>query len=336
MVLPLPSSLERLQQPHGPRTVATCCPAHHDTDPSLVLWSNGGAQCMACGWRAAWRAEAGRLVLYPAQGYRTHHHKPHQHGITTTKHPPQHRARRAGPLGGYVATRSTASQHVGSTLAAWQQADGSWATARSPGHRLAGGPLEALAVAEARAAGPAATTQALEAAAYGGDLPSRALVPDRLLSVSCVRRAGPGWRAPWQPVLQRWMLVDLDDVQELDSCGPELGHQLAQAALADAEVGDRVAVVRTGPTGLQLWLELAQPRHSPAAWCALAEVRSWHAQLGARLLAVAHSLGASGGHPDASACAAGRWGRRPGWRVVDGKATRAALLHVAIAGDRTV
>lgn len=333
LLLPLPSSVQRLQGSTGLRTVAICCPAHHDTDPSLVLWANGGAQCMSCGWRAAWRAQADRLLLYPSTGCSRPRHNAHHHGIAITKDPTQHEAQPAGTLGGYVATRSTAAQHAGSTLAAWQQEDGSWATARSAGHRLAGCPLQALAVAEARAAGPAATAHAQEAAAYGAGLPSRALLPDRLISVSCVRRAGAGWRAPWQPVLQRWMLVDLDDVQDLDSCGPQLGAELAQVAQADPEVGAGVAVVRTGPTGLQVWLQLAQPRHSPAAWCAQPVVREWHAQIGARLLAVAQRLGASGGHSDPSACAAGRWARRPGWRIVDGEAVRATLVHVAIAGD---
>jgi hypothetical protein len=333
LVLPLPSSVQRLQGSTGPRTVAICCPAHHDTDPSLVLWANGGAQCMSCGWRAAWRARADRLLLYPSQGAGVLCQNTAAQQITTTKHPTIRTQQPAGTLGGYVATRSTAAQHAGSTLAAWQQAGGSWATARSTGHRLAGSPLEALAQAEARAAGPAATAHAQDAAAYGAGLPSRALLPDRLISVSCVRRAGAGWRAPWQPVLQRWMLVDLDDVEGLDSCGPQLGAELAQVAQADSEVGAAVAVVRTGPTGLQVWLQLAQPRHSPAAWCAQPVVRSWHERLGARLLAVAHKLGATGGHSDPSACAAGRWARRPGWRIVDGKAFRATLVHTAIASD---
>lgn len=324
VVLPRPAALGRLQAAQGPRTVAVCCPAHSDRHPSLVLWGNGGGQCMACGWRVAWVATASQLVLHPAQGQRLPAQGAHHHSAATTNTPPRGAAPSTGPVGGLVATRSSCTAHVGATLAAWQDKASRWQLARSPGHRLAGDPAHALAVAERRSAGPAATDRAQVAVVAGPGLPGRALLPDRLMSVSCMGRAS--WRDRWEARVQRWMLVDLDDVQGLDSCGPALGSALAAAALADHEVGQRVAVVRTGPTGLQVWVELAAPRHSPATWCRLPEVRRWHASLGARLLAVAHGLGAAAGHPDASVCAAGRFGRRPGWRVVRGKAYRSHLL----------
>lgn len=284
---------------------------------------------MSCGWRVAWAAQGQQLQLHPARGHQ-HHHNPHQHRTATTNSPPRgapsQRTAQAAPVGGLVATRSTASLHIGATLGAWQGKAGQWQLSRSRGHRLAGGPLQALQVAEARSAGPAATGKAQDAAVFAGpDLPGRAVLPDRLLSVSCMSRRS--WSERWEARLQRWVLVDLDDVQGLDACGPALGSRLAQVALQDGEAGRQVAVVRTGPTGLQVWLQLAQPRHSPAVWSQHPEVRAWHHDLGQRLLQAAHSLGASGGYPDASACAAGRFGRRPGWRMMpDGSAFRAHLL----------
>jgi hypothetical protein len=196
---------------------------------------------------------------------------------------------------------------------------------------VAGGVLQALQYAEQASSTPAAHDRAHEAAMFGAGLPSRAVLPDRLLSVSTMGRAqGGGWSTPMVPRCQQWVLVDVDDVQ-LPEQAHALGPALAAAVRADAEASGRCAVVRTGPTGLQVWVELAHARHSAATWHQLPEVRAWHAALGERLLAVAQAHGAQGGHADASACAAGRFGRRPGWRLVDGAPYRAHLLHVVSA-----
>ena len=110
---------------------------------------------------------------------------------------------------------------------------------------------------------------------------------------------------------------DLDGLDHLD--GEELGAALLAGALADTEAGDRGAVVRTGPTGLQIWIQLQEPRHSPGVWFSQECVEDWHSSLGGRLLSIAQDLGAVGGQNDLSACAAGRWGRRPGWRMTGGQ-----------------
>ena len=144
--------------------------------------------------------------------------------------------------------------------------------------------------AEQRSAGESATIKAHEAHLYNDPhLPGRALLPDVLMSVSCMRRAS--WQDQWKAKTQRWMLIDLDDVEGLDRCSADLGERLSFLAMQDPEVGGSVAVVRTGPTGIQVWVELEPARHSPVEWCQLPEVRRWHAELGELLLDECHRQG---------------------------------------------
>jgi hypothetical protein len=318
----------------GARTATVCCPLHGDRTPSLVLWASGGAQCMACQQqdgtapRWAWLPAGEQVRLLPASRTSTtssysRHNKSPQVGARVPS------AQTGGPVGGYVARGPVHSGHTSALLRACTSSTGRTLTWRTPGSRAVGGVLAALERAEAHSSTPAAQQNAREAATFGAGLPARAVLPDRLLSVSTMGRApGGGWATPQVPRCQQWVLVDVDDVQ-LPEAAHALGTALAAAVQADAEASGRCAVVRTGPTGLQVWVELAHARHSAATWHQLPDVRAWHAALGARLLAVAHAHGAQGGHADASACAAGRFGRRPGWRLVDGAPYRAHLLHVA-------
>jgi len=331
VVLTAPRAVQRLQRPEGPRALAVCCPAHRDRSPSLVLWRSGGALCMSCGWRAAWKIDGSRLLLFESC-------RPQLAENVdlvcagTTKDPPQQRqpSRRPGaqlldgPVGGMIATRTAAARHVGASLGAWSDSAGRWRLARTPGHRLAGDPVSALRVAESRSAGDAESGRAHDAAYMRGDLPGRAVLPDRLMSVSCMTRRS--WVEPWRAVCQRWVLIDLDDVESLDDCADTLGDELLREAFSDPEIAGSGAVVRTGPTGLQIWLKLRHARHTPGVWTRRVDVQSWHARLGAQLLGVARRLGARAGHADPAVCDAGRFGRRPGWRIVDGGLYRSHLL----------
>lgn len=330
LVVPCPPQVAELQHRS---TVAMACPCHHDRHPSLVLWANGGAQCMVCrdgagrAARWAWQVQGGQLLLYPAG---QHTHTPRRSAAVAARHNKDPQNGPGAPVGGMVATRSTCTGYTTAQLAAYCDERGQWRLARSAGHRAAGDPLAVLRVAEQRSSGPAACERAQVVAVAGGDLPSQALLPTPLLSVSCMGRRI--WAEPWQARVQRWVLIDLDDVQGLDRCGAQLGQQVAAAAAADPQASGRVAVVRTGPTGLQVWVELADARHSPVQWFQQPAVRRWHAALGCRLLEVVHGLGGLGGHADTSACAAGRYGRRPGWRLVGGQLYRAHLLHILQRG----
>ena len=321
--------IQRLTQQHS-KTIAIKCPAHHDTKPSLVLWHNGGALCMSCGWRGAWKACGEHIRLFesgPKQG--------DCRALTipaTTKYPPSRGEQAQGPVGGLVASVVRCTQYIGATLRAYPvraSRGAEWATARSPGHRLRGlSPLSPLQVAETRSQGPHASEVASVAAlCTSADVPSRYLLADPLISVSCMGRRSR--HDDWTPIAQRWMLFDLDDIKGLDQCDQSLlGPAIAKEALEDKEVGNNVAVVRTSKTGLQVWVELDKPRHSPRKWCSHPDVRQWHQSLGERLLGIVHRLGASEGHPDTSACGAGRFGRRPGWRISEGgELYRSRLLY---------
>jgi hypothetical protein len=334
--VPAAAALRRLRA--GARTATVHCPLHDDRTPSLVLWASGGAQCMACQLedgppRWAWlpAGDGQHVRLLPATGASTA-------GTRTStapapcrynKSPPMRPAPApAGPVGGCVARGPVHSGHVTALLRAHTDAAGHTRTWRTPGARAAGGVLAALVRADAASRTQAARDRAHDAALFGAGLPARAVLPDRLLSVSTMGRPpGAGWATPQVPRCQLWVLLDLDDLQlPADTSG--LGAALAAVVASDAEASGRCAVVRTGPTGLQVWVELAHARHSAATWHQQPAVRAWHAALGARVLAAAHAHGAQGGHADASACAAGRFGRRPGWRLVDGAPYRAHLLHV--------
>lgn len=318
----------------GARTASVHCPMHDDSTPSLVLWANGGAQCMACQQgdgtapRWAWVARGTQLHLLPANGTSTasalHQHNKSPHGAAQVPS-----AQPSGPVGGHVVRGAVHSGNISALLRAAVSRTGRILTWRTPGSRAAGGVLPALLLAEAHSSTPAAQQRAQEAAVYGAGLPARAALPDRLLSVSTMgRAAGASWSAPQVPRCQQWVLVDLDDVQ-LPAQAQALGLALAATVRTDSEASGRCAVIRTSPTGVQVWVELQEARHSAAAWHQLPDVRAWHAALGARLLSTAREHGAQGGHADASACAAGRFGRRPGWRLVGGVPYRAHLLCVS-------
>lgn len=317
----------------GARTATVRCPLHDDRTPSLVLWASGGAQCMACQQqdgtapRWAWLAAGQQVRLLPATRTSTAQQR-HQHN----KSPQVAQAATVQPVGvpvgGCVVRGAVHSGHTAALLRAATTHCGRVATWRTAGSRAAGGVLAALQRADASSCTPAATQRAHDAALFGAGLPGRAVLPDRLLSVSTMGRApGGGWATPQVPRCQQWVLLDIDDVQLPAACGG-LGHAIAAVVAADGEASGRCAVVRTGPAGLQVWVQLAHARHSATTWHQHPAVRRWYTTLGARVLAAARAHGAQGGHVDTSACAAGRFGRRPGWRLVGGAPYRAHLLHV--------
>ena len=303
------------------RTVAVSCPHHHDRDPSLVLWSNGGAKCLSCGWRGAWSLGPDSVRLHTSPGSRPHRGR---YNIR----PPQHTTpSQEGPVGGCVSTRSNTRTTVGVRLTEYQTREGDWRRTRSRGHALRGDLLEVLERAEARSLGDSAQESAAWASwTCGGDLPGRAVVPDLLVSTSSMGRSH--WRDRWEARIQRWVLVDLDGVEGLDTAAGTLVSTMEEVVRQDPESSGRMAVVRTSGDGLQVWVELAQARHSPRTWCALVEVRQWYRSLASRLLQAAHQCGASGGVVDSSSLGAGRYGRRPGWRWKQGQVYRSHLLGV--------
>lgn len=310
------------------RTVAVSCPHHRDRDPSLVLWSNGGAVCLSCGWRAAWAEDGDHLLLHSSGGPREPRSGRGRYNLRPPKaEPSQEVTPRTGPVGGHVATKARTRTVVGATLSAYQDRDGTWRRSRSQGHQLRGDLLDVLERAERASHGEAATDRAGWArVVVGEDLPGRAVLPDLLVSTSSMGRSH--WMDPWEARVQRWTLVDLDGVEDLDRTGPGLVEALARVVQEDPEASGRLAVVRTSTTGLQVWVELALPRHTPGRWCGLPEVQGWFRRLGGRLLQEVRRLGGRGGEVDPSSLVAGRFGRRPGWRWKSGDAYRSHLLGV--------
>jgi hypothetical protein len=183
-------------------------------------------------------------------------------------------------------------------------------------------------------AGPVAESTAWVASSRASSLgvDPRAFLPDRYLSVSPMRATRfalrPLRRSPtgslahptrFEAGRQEWILFDLDDLD------PALGWDPApfcaavrRRAEADDRLSGRLAVVRTSHGGLQVWTQLARPEPSSRLWWTREGVREWYAQIAESILADARRSGRSGGYVDHSAAAAGRYGRRPGWRLLDG------------------
>jgi hypothetical protein len=317
------SQIQRLRET---RTLAVKCPVHNDKDPSLVLWSNGGGMCMSCGWRASWRIFDGRLFCKSASTQIRIGQSADRQRITTTNTPYRPGTSSAGPVGGHVATRSTNTRHAGSLLREWQDCDGNWHRARSSGHKLSGDLIDILVRSEAASLGNAAE-KAADSHFYFNSLPDRAVIADKLVSTGCVVRSnGPGWSGQWNASVQRWVLIDLDDLHFAGSSFA--ASRLAAVIDSDNECSGRFAVVQTSLNGLQVWVELAAPRFKPARWFEKPCVRQWYARLANGLLDAVRSQGVSGGYADKSSCGVDRWGRRPGWRMKDGQLFRSSLLHV--------
>lgn len=194
-------------------------------------------------------------------------------------------------------------------------------------------------------------------------------LPTDILSVSAMRPSG--WRevkttsgdgasvpTGWEPSAQQWVFFDLDDVDglggvdgdgdalEVDAYGrDELKSSVAtRAATAmirvvrrSVELSGVCMVLRSGPCGLHIWAELREVRENPRGWFANAATRDWYARIGARLLDAARKAGASGGSVDMSSCAAGRFARRPGWRIRSdsGAPFRSHIITVATSRVRS-
>ena len=338
----------------GKRTVAVPCPFPHnhknsDRTPSLVLWRPnrdgvGGALCMVCkthhGAPVAWavRYHQDEAVLYATRA------EPMEPKTTLQAPHTRHRHNKhpiggiGGPIGGCVGPvlPQQSGCFVGARLDA-TRCGHSLSIHRSSGSRLSGNPLVALRWSDSRSRGDAAADRA---AFVQWVLPERADVVSeewlstRLCSVSTM--APKGWvdtrNGPmpigWSPKRQGWVLLDLDGIDALDAVEQSVGEAVSRVVRRDQECSGRLAVVRTGPVGLQVWVELREVRHSPTKWHRNPNVISWYADLGKRVLCAVRALGATSGLVDSTSCAAGRFGRRPGWRLLeDGSLFRSRLLH---------
>jgi hypothetical protein len=351
-VVPLPGRLRASRGPSARRTAATRCPLtnnhkHADRSPSLVLWRNGasetgGAMCMSC--RVAWgvRYTTTHAHLYPTMKRgNTEPQLPQNTALSEDQHNKNLVHTRSTPVGGFVGSRQATTTYVGACLRT-HVADGLATTRRSIGNAIAGDPLSALQWSESRSKGSSAEDKALVVGKVLGGTTlntQKHLVPTSVCSVSQMRAsewesATWGTRpAKWEACEQRWVLFDLDGLENIPTNKDKLTDAILRVVRRDSEVSGKAAIVQTGPVGLQIWVELREARHSPARWFSVEAVSAWYRSLGERMLQATRRVGTSCGKVDMASCAPGRFGRRPGWRLLaDGTVFRSSLLGVAKHG----
>lgn len=321
------------------RTIAVSCPHHHnhkkgDKNPSLILWrpdsnGRGGAMCMVCKDKdgnpltmSAYH-RGNKVILRSKSEHGSHHTKPvlhHRHN----KYPI---GGSIGPVGGRVAS-SGGGVFIGAKLATRGSR-----TARSVGSRLSGDPIRVLKWSDSRSRGKTESERAafIRYMSDGtNELSEQFETP--LCSVSSMSpsvwhdyggRSIPGG---WKSTHQAWVLFDVDDVYGV------VDHQrmlqmISSRIEKQSDLSGRFAVVQTGPVGYQVWAELREVRHSPEQWHRSPEVIQWYRRIGQGFVADISLCGGYSHKLDMSSCAAGRFGRRPCWRMMeDGSVFRSKLL----------
>jgi len=350
------------------RTSATrCpCPAHSGGDrrPSLVVWETlrgagtGGCRCMVSGQLGQWRTAPDGLTVEVVFRPRT---APVTAGPTADTGDRRHIepiGGDPGPVGGRAGYAGVGPRrgHEAGRLEHWATPDGPRSGVVAGGRRVAPGGsapgvIDVLLRADAVARGPAATARAVSVGQ------TWAPVPDLLLTGAVVTPAS--WReqpivgadgfpdvvavpATWRAVRQRWVTVDLDDVWGLDD-DDDLGgfdvrlrRLLRRHPAMRAELSGRYAVVRTGPTGLHVWLELRHERVDPQGWWASRDVQVWFADVSGAVAGALLRSGVRHAEVDRATWSADRWFRRPGWRrLADGSLFLARLVAVDRDGVRS-
>lgn len=162
--------------------------------------------------------------------------------------------------------------------------------------------------------------------------------PDRLVSVQSMRPVewtettirGRSIARPtrWEPVEQRWVLVDLDGLAAPLLRRGDVDRFVERAreiTSTDSWLDGALAVVRTSTSGVQVWMRLARSV-DPSRFGASRIARSWLRGIGAALADEIEGLGLGRPLVDPSAFRSHRYGRRPGWRIKNGEAERATLL----------
>ena len=322
------------------------CPLHVEAEPSLRLFDLGGSRgsrgagyCHGCTRRVSWtRSETGAVFVREARGARCEAST----SEAVRARGPSVRSRGSAQTDFLSASpRAVVSLSPGSTIPVetYERHAGSpegyvVADRNAEGMRRRWSRTLLHALCWSDRSGPVAEQEAWLASGRSAslNLDSRALLPDRYLSASPLRatrfalrplrRAKSGALAvpiAFEPGRQEWILVDIDDLD------PALGWNaarflaaVARRATADDRLSGRVALVTTSHSGLQVWAQLQSPEPSSRLWWSREDVCEWYDSISSKMLEDARRLGRSGGYIDRSAAAAGRYGRRPGWRLLDG------------------
>ena len=315
---------------NGPRLMARC-PWHDDSTPSMIVNINsddpstGYGVCMAC------KTDSGRnLSVFmrqvcgeswegrpaaSARGYSTPSVRPSRTKPLDGIHNPIG----AGSPGRVVLARLGSNGLIGSY-----------------------GKNDVLSTLKwANRCGDAAEKRAWNASAKMSGSSTGAptqFLPDRLMSVS--EMVASEWSMVpsgdgeiyipkrFRPTRQKWILIDLDDFTRLSLCLHKRSiHQfLDRVATDEPSLSGRFAIVRTSDSGVQVWMELSDA-YNPSEYFAEYTNRGFLASLGRQISSHLRSCGCEGGHVDHSAFAPGRFGRRPGWRLLsDGYPFRSSLV----------
>lgn len=159
-------------------------------------------------------------------------------------------------------------------------------------------------------------------------------------------------------IATKWVLFDIDDIKipetdvkpvwsddetlnsvisEIDKIGGEgctgdkallsFAGRVQKVVERHPDYTGRIAVIRTGPTGVQVIAELTVARWDPDALWQSKDFRAQVEALGQIVMDGLHDVGCAGGFLDPSAFAANRLMRRPSWRITkDDRLFRSRLI----------
>eukprot|EP00189_Rhodosorus_marinus_P003359 CAMPEP_0113963178 /NCGR_PEP_ID=MMETSP0011_2-20120614/6355_1 /TAXON_ID=101924 /ORGANISM="Rhodosorus marinus" /LENGTH=538 /DNA_ID=CAMNT_0000975171 /DNA_START=146 /DNA_END=1759 /DNA_ORIENTATION=+ /assembly_acc=CAM_ASM_000156 len=202
------------------------------------------------------------------------------------------------PVGGYVMKADKLKEpnaeghHLCALLKNLYTRDGSRTKFRTIGHLNSKDPIEILEIADRMSRSDKALTQAklcswMTKQALDSGEECEDLLYTRMLSTSGMvvsswkqtnGKSGQPVFLPngWEPLAQSWILFDLDDLQMLcEAVVNNACNKVNAAVQRDVNLSGRVAVVQTGPNGLQVWCELREVREQPRKWVAEHNTREW-------------------------------------------------------------
>ena len=338
----------------GRGSVAVRCPctANHrngDRNPSVILWRNsggntGGARCMVCQrddlpmtWFVKFRDDGSLELIRPRRAMGL--------GLARSKGTSKVRCRKVRnnynpsqckltaadmrDVGSHISTKRSNGRYVTAKIEGFDTPRG-YRTARRVVSACRNGLMDSLRWHERSSAGPSQTSKAeiIRAMDVGREKHEQFL-PSCLISNSTMRPSDWVNNRPinWAPARQKWILYDLDHLNLSQLDVDQLFSKLKTTFEGDRTFSGTFAVVRTGPSGLHVWVEMKYERYHPKTWHRLPGVVKWYASFGNRILKLVRACGGRKGVLDMSSCAAGRFGRRPGWRILrDGQVYRSHLL----------
>ena len=292
------------------------CPLHDDQTPSMVLWMNedgqsGGAMCMVC------HDEEGRPVTFGVRYA--------ENSIFVSRALKNRNRNNIKPLLYRWAElpHSFIQTPFGSSVGAYLQYSNG-GLYRTTGHRLKKTCiLHNLLYADRRSKTDKSLEKAQMHSTYvGGELSYP------VLSVSKMKSTGYGKKRRWSPASQRWLLYDFDDVKDF-SYSDYLARGISIVANKDRNLSGRFCIVQTSKEGLHVWTELKHEYRDPVALFTMPKVRGWYSFLGKGIKRSVDRFCESS-KLDMSSCAAGRFARRPSWRVDGGDLFRSKVVANSI------